>query len=200
MELGITTFAESYPVDGRETSHGERLRQVLDLEHWAAWRESFTEVADLLREVVSSPTPPSTVLLLGGDVHCSYTAVAELTEVDHPGTAIHQLTMSPFRNDIERIAKVAFKLFNRRGATAVMHRLARLGKGPDVAISWIVEHGVWFDNGVMTVELAGRGANLSVDHAAVDGDRQILHRTLDVELAPGTPSPDSSVDDATATV
>ena len=29
MELGITTFAESYPVDGRATSHGERLRQVL---------------------------------------------------------------------------------------------------------------------------------------------------------------------------
>src|SRR3954464_10010338 len=30
MELGITTFAESYPVDGRATSHGERLRQVLE--------------------------------------------------------------------------------------------------------------------------------------------------------------------------
>src|SRR4051794_10065884 len=29
MELGITTFAESYPVNGRATSHGERLRQVL---------------------------------------------------------------------------------------------------------------------------------------------------------------------------
>jgi probable LLM family oxidoreductase len=30
MELGITTFADSYPVDGRPTSHGERLRQVLE--------------------------------------------------------------------------------------------------------------------------------------------------------------------------
>jgi probable LLM family oxidoreductase len=29
MELGITTFAEAYPVDGRPTGHGERLRQVL---------------------------------------------------------------------------------------------------------------------------------------------------------------------------
>jgi probable LLM family oxidoreductase len=30
MELGITTFAEAYPVDGRPTGHGERLRQVLE--------------------------------------------------------------------------------------------------------------------------------------------------------------------------
>jgi probable LLM family oxidoreductase len=30
MELGITTFAESYPLDGRPTGHGERLRQVLE--------------------------------------------------------------------------------------------------------------------------------------------------------------------------
>ena len=29
---------------------GEKLRQALDLEHWAAWRESFAEVTELLRE------------------------------------------------------------------------------------------------------------------------------------------------------
>ncbi len=29
MELGITTFAESHPLEGRATGHGERLRQVL---------------------------------------------------------------------------------------------------------------------------------------------------------------------------
>jgi probable LLM family oxidoreductase len=30
MELGITTFADSYPVDGRPTTHGQRLREVLE--------------------------------------------------------------------------------------------------------------------------------------------------------------------------
>ena len=81
-----------------------------------------------------------------------------------------------------------------------MHRLARLGKVADVGMSWIVEHGVWFDNGVMSIDLAGRGANLSVDHAIVEDGEQRLRHTLDVELAPGTPSPDSSIDDATASV
>jgi hypothetical protein len=179
---------------------GEKLRQALDLEHWAAWRESFVEVTDLLRDVVTGPEPPSTVLMLGGDVHCSYTAVAALTDVEHPGTAIHQLTMSPFRNDIERVAKGAFRLFNRKAATAAMHRLARWGKTDDVGMSWIVEHGVWFDNGVMSIDLTGRGARLSVDQAEVEGGRQVLRHRLDVELAPGTPSPDSSIDEATATV
>ena len=179
---------------------GEKLRQALDLEHWAAWRESFAEVTELVREVVTSDDPPSTVLLLGGDVHCSYTAVATLTDVEHPATAIHQLTMSPFRNDIERVAKAAFTMLNRKGANAAMHGLARLGKVADVGMSWIVEHGVWFDNGVMSIDLAGRGAELSVDHALVENGEQVLRHTLDVELAPGTPSPDSSIDGATAAV
>ena len=79
---------------------GEWLRQVLDLEHWASFRESFAEFTDLLGDAVRRQPPPSTILMLSGDVHCSYTAAAELTEVEHPQTAIHQLTMSPFRNDI----------------------------------------------------------------------------------------------------
>ena len=84
---------------------GEWFRQFLDLEHWAAFRESFDETTELLGEAVRQDGAPSTILMLSGDVHCSYTARAELTEVEHPDTEIHQLTMSPFRNDIEKAAK-----------------------------------------------------------------------------------------------
>ncbi len=188
---------------------GERLRQALDLEHWAALRESFAEVVDLLADAVTTGAPPATVLLLGGDVHCSYTATAELTTVEHPATAIHQLTMSPFRNDIQRIAKYANKLLNRKGLNGAMHRVARRSGVEDVAISWIVEHGPWFDNGVMTVELAGRDAALVVDQAHVRGGDQVLERRLAVDLSPGsTRGPvsrssepvGSDVDGATASV
>ena len=179
---------------------GEWLRQFLDLEHWAAFRESFRETTDLLADVVRREPAPSTVLMLSGDVHCSYTAVAELTSVDHPGTAIHQLTMSPFRNDIERVAKYGNRLLNRKGLNAVVHRLARWSKVADVDLTWVVEHGPWFDNGVMTIELAGRSATVSIDQAHVHGERQELDHLMDVELAPGTPSPESSADSATATV
>jgi PhoD-like phosphatase len=167
---------------------GERIRQVLDLEHWAAFRASFDETVDLLAAVVRAPSPPATVLLLGGDVHCNYTAAAELVEVDHPATTIHQLTMSPFRNDIPRVGKLANRWLNRRTLTAVVHRMARSAKVRDVAITWHVEHGPWFDNGVMTVEFAGRSARLRLDHAHQTEGRQTLSNTLDVELQTERPA------------
>jgi len=161
---------------------GEWFRQFLDLEHWAAFRESFEETTDLLESVVTGADTPATVLMLSGDVHCSYTARAHLEDVEHPDTAIHQLTMSPFRNDIERVAKYGNKLLNRKGLSRAMHRLARWAKVEDVDMTWHVEQGPWFDNGVMTIEFAGRSARLAIDHAHVRGDDQVLERTLELEL------------------
>ena len=178
---------------------GERVRQVLDLEHWAAFRASFDETVDLLAAVVGATAPPATVLMLGGDVHCNYTAAAELTDVDHPATTIHQLTMSPFRNDIPRAGKLANRWLNRRTLTGVVHRMCRWAKVPDVAITWHVEHGPWFDNGVMTVEFAGRSARLRLDHAGQTEGRQTLTNTLDVELQTERPTADHN-GAATATV
>jgi PhoD-like phosphatase len=178
---------------------GERLRQLLDLEHWAAFRESFDETVELLTSVVRAPSPPATVLLLGGDVHCNYTATAELTDVDHPATKIHQLTMSPFRNDIPRVGKLANRLLNRKTWAEVVHRMAKWANVPDVAMTWHVEHGPWFDNGLMTVEFARRSARLRLDHAHRTAGRQTLTSVLDVELQTELPTaPDNGV--ATATV
>jgi PhoD-like phosphatase len=168
---------------------GERLRQVLDLEHWAAFRNSFDETVEMITAVVEAPSPPATVLMLGGDVHCNYTAAAELSAAEHPATTIHQMTMSPFRNDIPWVGKVANQLLNRRTWTAVVHRMARWAKVPDVAMTWHVEHGPWFDNGVMTVQFKGRSADLRLEHADVVDGQHRLTRTLDVELQTERPSP-----------
>src|SRR5262245_25241347 len=54
---------------------GERLRRAVDLEHWAAFRDSFERLCVWLRRVAAgSPAtrPPSSILILGGDVHNSY--------------------------------------------------------------------------------------------------------------------------------
>jgi hypothetical protein len=161
---------------------GERVRQALDLEHWAAFRESFDETVALLTAVVEAGSPPATVLMLGGDVHCNYTAAAKLTAVDHPATTIHQLTMSPFRNDIPRVGKLANTLLNRKTFTALVHRIARWAKVPDVAMTWHIDHGPWFDNGVMTIEFDHRSARLRLDHAHLSAGRQTLTTTLDIEL------------------
>ena len=133
---------------------------------------------------------------LGGDVHCNYTAAAELTNVEHPVTKIHQLTMSPFRNDIPRVGKLANQLLNRRSVAGFVHRMARWAKVADVDLTWHVEHGPWFDNGVMIVEFAGRSARLRLDHARLEAGQQTLATTLDVELQHEEPT---APDDGSAT-
>ena len=94
---------------------GERVRQVLDLEHWAAFRESLRRDRRAAHRCgAARPRRRRPCSCSGGDVHCNYTAAAELTNVEHPVTKIHQLTMSPFRNDIPRVGKLANRLLNRK--------------------------------------------------------------------------------------
>jgi hypothetical protein len=76
--------------------------------------------------------------------------------------------------------------------------MCRWAKVPDVAITWHVEHGPWFDNGVMTVEFSGRAARLRLDHAHHAAGGQTLTKTLDVELQTERPTaPDGETSTAT---
>lgn len=155
----------------------ERVRQKVDLEHWAAFRQSFDQMADLLVRVAAVPDPPASALLLSGDVHCSYTAEARVPGIDPERTTVHQLTMSPFRNPLH----VPLKLANRIAGTEPMRRLtARLAgtaQVPAASVDWRMSNGPWFDNGVMTVVLNGRDASFEVDHAHVIDGRQVLRPT-----------------------
>ena len=171
---------------------GEHFRQAVDLEHWAAFRGSFDGFVALLRRVVTSDRPPASVLVLSGDVHCSYTARAHLKDVEHPATAVHQLTMSPFRNPMEWPLRAANWAFQRPPVRWACHRLARLAGVRDVAVDWGVDAGPWFDNGVMTVVVDGRDVRLEVQHARVRDGRQVLTPTTTAALTrtsgPGGPA------------
>ena len=120
---------------------GEKIRQGMDLEHWASFRKSFDDVTDLLDDVVGAEDPPASILMLSGDVHCSYLAEARLAAVDHPGTAIRQLTMSPFRNPIPRHIQWANHLLDKRWMTTLLHKLARSAGVRDVAADWRIAAG-----------------------------------------------------------
>jgi len=161
---------------------GEKVRQAADLEHWSAFRRSFHDVLDLLQRVGRADAAPASVLLLSGDVHCSYTARASLPGIDPRRTAVHQLTMSPFRNPLEVPIKVANRAFETRPVRALMHALARSARVRDVPVDWEVEHGPWFENGVMTVVIDGRRASVEVEHASLDDGDQVLSRTLTLPL------------------
>ena len=137
---------------------GERMRQALDLEHWASFRESFGELVDLLRRrraVAGRRRRRS--CMLSATCTAATPRRPTLDGATHPGTAIHQLTMSPFRNDIQRAAKAAYRLLNRDGPSTPSCTASPARRGvDDVGMHWQLDHGLWFDNGVMSIEFRGR--------------------------------------------
>lgn len=161
---------------------GEKIRRDVDLEHWAAFRSSFGIVVDMLAKISRSEHTPATILMLAGDVHCSYTARATLPGVDPQEPAIHQLTMSPFRNPLEKSIRVANRAMKTRAVRWLTHRMAKSAGVADVDIDWEIDNGPWFENGVMTVVISGREATLEVDHAYVDNGHQLLRRTATLAL------------------
>ncbi|WP_223114420.1 alkaline phosphatase D family protein [Lolliginicoccus suaedae] len=168
----------------RWVDRGEKLRRKIDLEHWGAFRGSFLAMVDLVIAAATSPRPPVSLLWLSGDVHSSYIATASLD--DHPGvpTAIHQLTMSPFRNPLPRGVRWAKKVLGSRLTAGALHSVARRARVDDVGMDWTIPHGPWFDNGVMTVELDDEHARAHIDHAPAGRDAQaVLRRTRSVSLA-----------------
>ncbi|MEZ0492259.1 alkaline phosphatase D family protein [Kineococcus sp. TBRC 1896] len=167
----------------RAARWGEWLRQAADLEHWAAFHPSFVDLVALLGQVGRTPEPPASVLLLSGDVHCSYTARVDVPGLDPARTVVHQLVMSPFRNPLERGMQVANRVLDRIPMRALLRGLALLAGVREADVAWEVEHGPWFDNGVMTVVLGADGtADVEVEHAGrcqgVPRLRRTLTRTL----------------------
>ena len=134
-----------------------------------------------------SPTPPATVSLLSGDVHCSYTAGATAARPSiTPATAIHQLTMSPFRNDIQRAAKLANRLFRRQRPSRRdppplrigRRRRRRTSRGSSTRVPGSPMASC------RSSSTAPRHGRSSSTPTSRDGDRQELERTLELELSP----------------
>jgi hypothetical protein len=160
---------------------GERLRRMIDLEHWAAFRASFERLAALIAEVASGGRgrPPASIVLLSGDVHYGY-----LAEAAFPGRPIEsrviQAVASPFRQGLTRPLELANRLaFTPAAALAGALLLRTAGLRPP-AIRWSMRHGPVFDNQVATLELAGRRARLQLERTRPEEPH--LRRVHDNEL------------------
>lgn len=161
---------------------GEWLRLTVDLEHWAAFRTSFDELVALLTEVAAGEhgPAPASILLLGGDVHCSYLEEVELTSPRAAGsrTRVHQLVMSPFRNPLEGAIRLVNRLSVRPPVPALTRRMAAAVGVRDPEVRWRLTDGIWFHNGVMTLVLRGRRATVKVEHARVEWPWRGLGRVV----------------------
>ncbi|MEU6315999.1 alkaline phosphatase D family protein [Streptomyces sp. NPDC047009] len=164
---------------------GERLRQGADLEHWAAFPESFQALADLIAEAGAGPGAPASVSVLSGDVHHAYIAEPMWPDAG-PDARVLQLTCSPVHNSVPWSIRLGFR-FGWSGLGRFLgRRLARHGRGPRPRLDWRRRGGPWFGNHLMTLTLHGRSASLRVDRARPDGTGKA--RLTTVEESPLTTS------------
>ncbi len=149
----------------RRAALGERLRRAADLEHWAAFRESFDRLADVLGALARGEhggPAPATVSVLSGDVHHSYVCRARWPVPT--ASAVHQLTCSPLHNRVPRPVRLAFRVawsrFAERTARALLGVAARV---PRPAVGWELVGGPYYGNALATLTLDGRRASLVLE-------------------------------------
>ena len=165
----------------------ENLRQAADMEHWAAFQESFARLAELFRAVGTGERgePPASIVTLSGDVHHAY-----LFEVGYPHgtgmrTGVWQAVCSPYRNPLEKRERQSIRVGMSRPFEVAMRTLARLAGVRDPGIGWrMVGDGPWFDNQVATLTVDGRRLELRLDKAVpVDETSARLDCVLEHRLA-----------------
>jgi hypothetical protein len=152
----------------RWAEFGEKLRRAADLEHWAAFPESFEKLADLIAEVGTGDGAPASVLVLSGDVHHAYVAEPKW-RTGSPSSRVLQLTCSPVHNSIPAYIRVGFRFGWSAVARGLGRRLARHGRCRHPSVKWRKTGGPWFGNQLMTLTLHGRSARLRLEQARADG-------------------------------
>ena len=172
----------------------ERFRRAADLEHWAAFRRSFDQLAELFacvgRGEHAGPggQAPATVCVLSGDVHHAYAARA-----NYPAEAaqapirsrIYQLTCSPVHNYVPLAMKVIFRIsWSRLAEKVTRFLLQRVSHLPAQPLSWERIAGPHYGNEIATLRLDGRSATLVIEKAGRDarGD-PILTPVVNITLS-----------------
>ncbi|MGH3980398.1 MAG: alkaline phosphatase D family protein [Pseudonocardiaceae bacterium] len=167
--------------DGLPGRLAERFRQAADLEHWAAFRESFDRLAALLRRVATGPHAPATVSVLSGDVHHTYAARVSFGQPVR--SAVHQLVCSPVHHAVPGFLKVAFRIAWRRPLARAVRAIARRAGVSDPPVSWQRAAGPIFGNAVATLVLDGRSAVLTVERTRPHGRSARLEHASELSLA-----------------
>ncbi|MYX03577.1 MULTISPECIES: alkaline phosphatase D family protein [unclassified Streptomyces] len=180
---------------------GEKVRRAGDLEHWAAFPESFDRFTELLREAASGPDAPATVCVLSGDVHHAYITeprwpdttpgdgrASGTTSGPGPGSApvsrVLQLTCSPVHNSVPRWIQTGFRFGWSRTGRRIGRFLSRHGRTEASPVTWDRAGGPWFGNQLMTLTLLGRKSALTLVQATAGKQGSQLEAVLERSLTP----------------
>ncbi len=158
---------------GRAARWAEGLRRSQDLDHWASFHDSFAAMVGLIDGVASGKKgdPPSTVMILSGDVHHGYLAEAELE--NDAKSRIYQAVCSPLRNALPGKKSFLQEHAWTRSAALLARLLARLTGVPREPLTWRLTHdAVFFDNQIATLELEDRRATITFEKAILDASKE----------------------------
>jgi hypothetical protein len=163
----------------------ERIRQIVDLEHWSAFHDSFERLTKLIVSVASGERgrPPATIILLSGDVHHAYLAEAGFPPSTGVESAVLQAVCSPIRNPLGRAERRVMRAAVSRPAAALTRLLAQAAGVEEPAIRWRFTQEPTFDNQVGFLDLDRRSARVRIEKTvASDWPIRRLHRSLDREV------------------
>lgn len=164
---------------------GERIRQALDLDHWAAFRQSFERLTELLRQVGAGERgrAPATIVALSGDVHNCYLAQATFPPGAGVQSRVYQAVCSPLRNPLGRWERRVLRGLNARAAEILGRVLAAAAGVVPPSVGWTYRGGPWFGNQLGTLHLDGRRALLRIEEAVQrEGDGASLEGVFQQEL------------------
>jgi PhoD-like phosphatase len=156
----------------RCVSLGEKLRRGLDLEHWAAFQESFHRLINLLGQVASGRrgAAPASIVLLGGDVHQAYVDEVTFKHRNDVRSRVYQAVCSPFRHPLSTHERAAFSLARRsRALTLLVRRAARAANVTEPEIDWKMLQQPTFENQVGRLRIDGRSLWLTLEQVGSDG-------------------------------
>ena len=165
---------------------GEKLRQGLDLEHWAAFNESFRRVVELVRELGSGKRgePPSSIVFLSGDVHNAYLAEVAFPKGTGMRVPVWQGVCSPIRNPLDSREQRMIRLTATKAFEMATRALAKGAGVPDPGVRWHMDVEPSFDNQIATLDWHGTSAVMSLEHTvAGDPRKPRIEPTVERRLA-----------------
>jgi hypothetical protein len=163
----------------------ERLRRAVDLEHWAAFNESFDRLCRWLRDVASGnadTAAPASIVLLGGDVHNTYLADVHLGTAGH-GSRVFQIVCSPFRNPLAPHERRVVRITSSRATAAIFSFLGRFAGIEPPWARWELRRTRTFENSIGELELDGRSARVALMRSTRKGERERLLDLCRADLA-----------------
>jgi hypothetical protein len=164
---------------------GERIRRSEDLDQWASFHDSFVAITGLIERVGAGEKgdPPSSMILLSGDVHHGYLAEATFRD-DILQSPVFQAVCSPLRNSLPGEKSRLQSIGWTKPGELAGRLLSRLAGIREEKISWHLTHDEpWFENHVATLQLDGRRARITFERAVLEdsgepGLEEIFERRL----------------------